>query len=68
MEFVFSLSKSNHQNYLRRAGDRYELVRPIGYPAKKYDILNFKRYEYSVASVLEISDQIKESVSSVVSN
>ena len=60
VEFVFSLSKSNHQNYLRQVGDRYELVRPIGCPAKKYDILNFKRYEYSVASVLEISDQIKD--------
>lgn len=59
MEFIFLMSKSNHQEYLRQAGDRYELIRPIGNPVKKYDVLNFKRYKYSVASALEISDQIK---------
>ena len=53
------MSKSNHQEYLRQAGNRYELIRPIGHPVKKYDVLNFKRYKYSVTSALEISDQIK---------
>ena len=59
VEFITSMSKSNHHDYLRQVGDRHELMRPIGYPPKKYDVLNFKRYKYSSASALEISALIK---------
>ena len=54
------MSKSNHHDYLRQVGDRHELLRPIGYPPKKYDVLNFKRYKYSSTSALEVSAQIKD--------
>ncbi len=60
MEFITSMSKSNHHNYLKQVGDRHELLRPIGNPPKKYDVLNFKRYKYSSASALEVSAKIKD--------
>ena len=60
MELIAPMSTSNHNDYLRQTGDRCELIRPIGYPPKRYEILNFKRYKYSRASALEISAQIKD--------
>ncbi len=54
------MSESKHHDYLRQVGDRHELIRPIGYPPKKYDVLNFKRYKYSSASASEVSAQIKD--------
>ncbi len=63
------MSKSNHHNYLRQVGNRYELIRPIGCPPKKYDVLNFKRYKYSSSSASEISAQIKYKLNfSLISN
>ena len=50
------MSKSNHQKYLSKLNDEYELIRPIDNPITKCDILRFKRYEYTTPSIEKIGN------------
>ena len=61
---VSVMSKSNHQKYLRKLNDEYELIRPIGNPITKFDVLRFKRYEYTTPSIDKIGDLIKDNLNS----
>ena len=56
------MSKSNHQKYLRKLNDDYELIRPIDNPITKCDVLRFKRYEYTTRSIEKIGDRIKNNL------
>ena len=58
------MSKSNHQKYLRKLNDEYELIRPIDNPITKCDVLRFKRYEYTTPSIDKIGDLIKNNLNS----
>ncbi|MCH1412393.1 MAG: hypothetical protein L7U86_03275, partial [Rhodobacteraceae bacterium] len=58
------MSKSNHQKYLRKLNDEYELIRPIDNPITKCDVLRFKRYEYTSPSIKKIGDRIKDNLNS----
>ena len=56
------MSKSNHQKYLRKLNDEYELIRPIDNPITKCDVLRFKRYEYTTPSIEKIGNRIKNNL------
>ena len=50
--------KSNHQDYLRNTDNGCALIRPIGNPITKYDVLIFKRIEYETSSINRIGNLI----------
>ncbi len=56
------MSKSNHQKYLRKLDDKFELIRPIDNPITKYDVLRFYRYEYTTPSIEKIGGLIKHNL------
>ena len=56
------MSNSNHQKYLRKLNDEYELIHPIDNPITKNDVLRFKRYEYTTRSIERIGDRIKDNL------
>jgi hypothetical protein len=58
------MSKSNHQEYLRKLDYKCELIRPINNPITKYDVLHFKRYEYTTPSIEKIGNLIKDNLNS----
>ena len=56
------MSKSNHRDYLKVNEDKFELIRPMDWPLTKYEILCFKRYEYTSKRIEEIGNLIKENL------
>ena len=58
------MTKSNHEKYLRKLDDAYELIRPIDNLITKCDVLRFKRYEYTTPSIEKIGARIKDNLNS----
>ncbi len=55
-------TQSNHQEYLRTNLDVCEVRRPCDYPITKYDVLLFRRYEYTKTNVENVGTLIKDNL------
>ena len=55
--------KSNHNDYIDKGYSDCKLIAPQGWPTKKYDVLNFKQYEYNKPNMDFVISKIQNCLS-----